>query len=98
MISRIELESGVNAEPGRERHRRRRLDGLLETIKAEMFVHADILAYGQIVYDLGYDHRLTLHRLMAAPAMVRNALLITRNGKDFRSIKGLRPEVWETPI
>lgn len=97
MISRIELENGVNAEPGLERHRRRLLDRLLETISVEMFTHADILAYGTIIYDLSYDRRLTLDRLIAAQAIARDATLITRNGKDFRRIEGLKLVEWQTP-
>lgn len=97
MITRIELENGVNAEPGLERHRRRLLDILLETYGVEMFTHADILAYGSIIYDLSYDRRLTLDRLIAAQAIARDATLITRNGKDFRKIEGLKLIEWETP-
>ena len=97
MISRIELENGVNAEPGLERLRRQLLDALLETYRVEMFTHADILAYGAIIYDLSYDRRLTLDRLIAAQVIARNASLITRNGKDFRKIDGLKLIEWETP-
>jgi tRNA(fMet)-specific endonuclease VapC len=97
MITRIELENGVNAAPDIERHRRRLLDILLETYSVEMFTHADILAYGQIIYDLSYDRRLTLDRLIAAQAVARDAALITRNSKDFRKIKGLKLIEWETP-
>ena len=59
-----------------------------------MFTHADILAYGAIIYNLGYDRRTTLDRLIAAQAIARNATLITRNGKDFRRIEGLKLEEW----
>ena len=97
MISRIELENSVNAEPGLERMRRLLLDRLLETITVEMFTHADILAYGAIVHALSYDRRLTLDRLIAAQAIARDATLITRNGKDFRRIEGLKLIEWETP-
>ena len=94
MITRIELESGVNAEPGLEPDRRRLLDELLETYSVEMFTDADILAYGRIVYNLGHDRRTTLDRLIAAQAITRDATLITRNGKDFRRIDGLKLEEW----
>ena len=97
MITRIELENGVNAQPGLERHRRLLLDTLLETYGVEMFTHADILAYGAILYELSYDRRLTLDRLIAAQAIARDATLITRNGKDFRKIDGLKLIEWETP-
>jgi tRNA(fMet)-specific endonuclease VapC len=94
MITRIELENGVNAEPGLERLRRRLLDRFLKTIAVEMFTHADILAYGAIIYNLSYDRRTTLDRLIAAQAIARDATLITRNGKDFRRIEGLKLEEW----
>ena len=94
MITRIELENGVNAEPGLERLRRRLLDRFLETITVEMFTHADILAYGAIIYNLSYDRGTTLDRLIAAQAIARNATLITRNGKDFRRIEGLKLVEW----
>ena len=95
MITRIELENGVNAEPGLERYRRRLLEELLETYSVEMFNHADILAYGAIVYNLSYDRRTTLDRLIAAQAIARDATLITRNGKDFRRIEELKLVEWE---
>ena len=95
MITRIELENGVNDEPGLERYRRRLLDELLETYSVEMYTHADILAYGAIIYNVGYDRRTTLDRLIAAQAIARDATLITRNGRDFRRIEGLKLEEWE---
>jgi len=94
VVTRIELENGVNREPAAVNHRRRLLDRLLETIMVELFTPADILAYGAIVYDLGYDRRTTLDRLIAAQAISRNARLITRNRADFDRIDGLRLEVW----
>jgi tRNA(fMet)-specific endonuclease VapC len=94
MITRIELENGANSEPALANPRRRLLDRLLETVAVEMFTHADILAYGAIVYDRGYDRRTTLDRLIAAQALARDAVLITRNGKDFRRIEGLKLEEW----
>ena len=97
VVTRIELENGVNSEPGAVNHRRRLLDRLLETIMVELFTPADILAYGAIVYELGYDRRTTLDRLIAAQAISRDARLITRNRRDFDRIEGLRLEVWPSP-
>ena len=94
VMTRIELENGVNLEPAGADHRRRLLERLLETIVVEMFTPADIFAYGTIVYDLGYDRRTTIDRLIAAQAMSRDARLITRNRRDFARIEGLRLEVW----
>jgi tRNA(fMet)-specific endonuclease VapC len=97
MMTRIELENGANKVPGDAGRRKQLLDRLLETLKVETFTHSDILAYGAIVHDLGYDRRKTLDRLIAAQAIARDAVLITRNGRDFRDIVGLRLEEWETP-
>ena len=94
MITRIELENGVNADPSHTLLRRRLLDRFLQTIAIQMFTDADILAYGAIVYNLGHDRRTTLDRLIAAQAITRDATLITRNGKDFRRIDGLKLEEW----
>ena len=94
MITRIELENGVNRRPAENVQRRRLLDTLLRAVTVEMFTHADILAYGAIVRTLGYDRRRTLDRLIAAQAIARNARLITRNGRDFEKIERLRLEVW----
>ena len=95
MITRIELENGVNAETAHAPLRRKLLDRFLETIAVEMYTHADILAYGAIIYNVGYDRRTTLDRLIAAQAIARDATLITRNGWDFRRIEGLKLEEWE---
>lgn len=97
VVTRIELENGVNKEPAAANYRRNVLDRMLETIMVELFTPADILAYGTIVYDLGYDRRTTLDRLIAAQAISRDARLITRNRRDFERIEGLRLEVWPTP-
>ena len=94
MITRIELENGVNADPSQAPLRRRLLVRFLQTIATQMFTDADILTYGKIVYNLGYDRRTTLDRLIAAQAIARSATLITRNGKNFRRIDGLKLEEW----
>ena len=94
MITRIELENGVNADPSQAPLRRRLLVRFLQTIATQMFTDADILTFGKIVYNLGYDRRTTLDRLIAAQAITRDATLITRNGKDFRRIDRLKLEEW----
>ena len=99
MITRIELENGVNAAPAHAPLRRKRLDRFLETIAVEMVTHADILAYGAIVSTAAHpepvEGRTILDRLIAAQAIARDATLITRNGRDFRKIEGLRLVEWE---
>ena len=106
MITRIELENGVNADPAHAPLRRKLLDRFLETIAVEMYTHADILAYGAIISaaahpelpapaKAGVERRTTLDRLIAAQAIARDATLITRNGKDFRRIEELKLVEWE---
>ena len=95
LVTRIELESGVNAEPALSAQRRQLLEILLDTYPVEMVSEADVLAYGAIVRALGYDRRTTLDRLIAAQAIARDATLITRNGRDFRKIEDLKLEEWE---
>ena len=94
MITRIELENGANAEPGLENRRRRLLEELLAIIPVEMFTHADILSSRDSIYTLSFDRQRTLDRLIAAQAITRDATLVTRNGKDFRRIEGLKLEEW----
>ena len=97
MITRIELENGANAEIGLEMRRRDLLKELLTIVPVEMYTHADILSYRAIIYDLSFDRQRTLDRLIASQAITRDASLITRNGKDFRRIPGLRLIEWSTP-
>lgn len=97
VMTRVELENGVNRDPAVADQRRRLLDRLLRTLAVEYLTPADILAYGRIVYQLGHDRRLTIDRLIAAQAISRDALLITMNGKDFQRIEGLRLEIWSAP-
>jgi tRNA(fMet)-specific endonuclease VapC len=94
VVTRIELENGVDKEPAAADYRRHVLDRMLETIAVELFTPADILAYGAIVHHLGYDRRSTLDRLIAAQAISRDARLVTRNRRDFYRIESLRLEVW----
>jgi tRNA(fMet)-specific endonuclease VapC len=94
VVTLIELENGVGANPASASQRRALLDRLVETYCVEMFTEKDIAAYAAIVGKLGFDRRLTLDRLIAAQAIARNASLITRNGRDFRSIPQLRLVEW----
>lgn len=94
MMSRIELENGVVRDPTSAHDRRRRLDTLLRRLRVELFTEADFIVYRSLIERAGVDRHITVDRMIAAQAMARDALLITRNGSDFRSVEGLRLEEW----
>ena len=45
----------------------------------------------------GYSLAKQLDRMIAAQALVHHAILITRNGADFRDVPGLRLLEWFVP-
>ncbi|MBS0504882.1 MAG: PIN domain-containing protein [Proteobacteria bacterium] len=94
IISRIELENGVYRQPELSDLRRQSLDRVLQSLRIEYFGESDILTYGRIIRALGHDRRCTLDRLIAAQVLDRDAVLITRNVKDFRNIPGLKLIAW----
>ena len=53
VMTRIELENGVNRDPVAADQRRRLLDRLLQTLAVQYLTPADILEYVRIVHDLG---------------------------------------------
>lgn len=91
MITWIEL---VNGSVGADAPRQARLAKLLESVPVEMFTPADVRAYAGIVGVLGHDRRRTLDWLIASQALARDAVLATRNPRDFRMIDGLSLEEW----
>ena len=94
VMTRVELEGGVHRDPGGTGHRQQLLARMLQSMPVIYFEHADILAYGQIIDNHGFNRRLVIDRLIAAQAVTRDALLITRNASDFRRIEGLRLDIW----
>lgn len=95
MLTQIELESGVHRGAAADAGLRRQLLArLLRTFAVEPLTEDDVRVYGATVAHRGYDRRLTLDRLVAAQAITRDALPITRNGRDFGRIEGLRLDAW----
>ena len=94
VISRIELESGVYAEPDETEVHRARVDAILGIVEELAFTGNEVAAYAQIVRDRGFSRRLVIDRMIAATAMTHDLTLVTMNGADFRSVPGLRLEVW----
>jgi tRNA(fMet)-specific endonuclease VapC len=94
VITRIELEGGVQRDAANAVHRRRALDLFLARTEIVLLTDGDITAYGAIVAAQGFDRRRILDRLIAAQVRNRGARLITRNPRDFRDIDGLTLIEW----
>lgn len=94
VISRVELEGGVYREPARSALLRQRLDTMLAGLDQLDFQDEQAVAYGQIVAALGYSRRQVAGRMIAAQAIVAQAMLVTLNPRDFAEIPGLTVEDW----
>jgi tRNA(fMet)-specific endonuclease VapC len=94
LVTRIELEAGVEREPALAAMRRKLLERLLVDIDVIMMTSADVAAYGRIVATCGYNRRLVFDRLIAAQAITRNASLVTANTADFAAIPNLKLVAW----
>ena len=93
-VTVVELEGGVGrAREGREQ-RRAALIALYETLDILPFGVREAAAYGRIVEALGFSRGLTIDRMIAAQALVADAMLVTLNPRDFRDIPDLQLEDW----
>ena len=97
VVSRVELENGVHAEPSESLLRRRALDRMLRQIGTLEFRIEEVDAYASIVVAIGYARRKTIDRMIAATALVHDLTLITFNGRDFSDVPGLKLEAWKAP-
>lgn len=97
VITVVELEGGVYANPAVSAKRRQALDLMLR--------HSPILdlglevaaVYGRIIEQVGFSRRKISDRMIAATALVHDHTLITLNGRDFRDVPGLKLLEWERP-
>ncbi len=90
IVSRVELEGGVAREPANQASRRLALDLLLTGIKVLPFGDEDAEIYGKIVEKAGYSRRKILDRMIAAQALMADAILVTFNPEDFADIPDLK--------
>ncbi len=97
IISRVELENGIYADPKWTGVRRAALDILLTEIGQVDFGDPELDAYRQLVTEIGYSRRKVIDRMIAATAIANGLTLITMNGTDFLDIKTLQLEVWPSP-
>ncbi len=93
-VSVVELEGGVARAGVGRKERRAALDEMYETLDILPFGMREAAMYGEIVQALGFSRGQIIDRMIAAQAMAADALLVTLNPRDFRSIAGLRLEDW----
>jgi tRNA(fMet)-specific endonuclease VapC len=95
VVTRVELEGGVYAQPRLSAIRRERLDAMLASLPTAPFDANAADAYRSIVAAAGFSRRKLLDRMIAAQALVLKATLVTLNGEDFRDVPGLDLLAWE---
>ena len=94
IVSRVELEGGVYAQPRQAAIRRQRLDAMLASLPTAPFDDECADAYRSIVEAAGFSRRKVLDRMIAAQALVLRATLVTLNGEDFQDVHGLDLLAW----
>jgi tRNA(fMet)-specific endonuclease VapC len=94
IITRVELEGGVYADPANTALRRPRLDVMLEALPVVSFDEPAAEAYRRILQACGYSRRKVLDRMIAAQALAHRATLVTANPDDFRDVPGLELLAW----
>lgn len=94
VVTRVELEGGVYADPSKAEIRRRRLDAILAAIPVVAFDAAAADAYRSIVAVARYSRRKLLDRMIAAHALAHRATLVTMNADDFTDVPGLVLLAW----
>jgi predicted nucleic acid-binding protein len=94
VMTRIELEGGVYADPAESSNRRLRVDALLQVLSVLPFDDAAADAYRSIVEIAGFSRRKILDRLIASHALTHQATLVTANPDDFKDVPGLNLLVW----
>jgi len=97
-ITLAELNFGV-ARSSRPRENARALEAFLEAFVTASFDAAAASAYGPVRQRLsaGGMRIGPLDTLIAAHALALEAVLVTRNVREFRRVGGLRVENWLAP-
>jgi tRNA(fMet)-specific endonuclease VapC len=91
-ITLAELRVGTRhkgAEPADEE----RLDNLVQLLSLREFDAAAAESYGRLAREIGVKRR-SFDRLIAAHAVSLGLTLVSRNGKDFVDVPGLKVENW----
>ena len=94
VVTRIELEGGLIADPLQRDRWLQRLDVLLKRLTVLPFDDREAQAYRAIIMQVGFSRPRVLDRMIAAQALCVGATLVTANVRDFRDIPGLEIEDW----
>lgn len=94
IITRIELEGGIQRVPADAHIRRQRLDAILEMLPTIAFDDQAADVYRSIIEAVGFSRRKMADRMIASQALVADATLVTLNPSDFRDIPGLKLLGW----
>ena len=94
-ITRVELESGIYAQPELTERRRAAVRALLTFLPVLDFDSDMAEAYGTILQTTGFSRRKIIDRMIAATALVEGLILITCNCDDFTDVPGLELLVWD---
>lgn len=97
VITRIELENGIHADPKWTDIRRTALDKILSEISTIDFTDAELQQYRRILEAVGFTKSKINDRMIAATALAHDLTLVTMNGKDFRDVPGLELVEWRMP-
>lgn len=97
VITIVELEGGVYANPAFAGKRRQALDVMLADFPVLDLTSQIATAYGKIVEHTGFSRRKISDRMVAATAVTHDLTLVTFNGRDFRDVPGLKLLEWERP-
>ncbi len=92
MISVAELMVGskTSSNPRRDAER---LDAFISGVELAEFNLATARRYGEVIKQIGV-RRKSYDRLIGVQALVLGLTLVTRNGKDFADVPGLKVENW----
>jgi tRNA(fMet)-specific endonuclease VapC len=90
VVVQVELEGGVSRDIAEASPRRLMLDSVLSGLEVLPFDQKCAETYGKIVASAGYSRRKILDRMVAAQALVAEAILVTLNPEDFSDVPDLK--------
>jgi predicted nucleic acid-binding protein len=95
VITRVELEGGVYANPAFTLKRRKAVDALLREFVLLDLTDEIAALYGTIIERAGFSRRKITDRMIAATAIAHNLSLVTLKARDFQDIPGLDLVSWD---